>query len=240
SPDKGWSMNLPISGWNECLITYILAASSPAHGIPPEVYHRGWASNGGIVNNQQAYGINLPLGSGTGGPLFFEHYSFLGIDPRGLKDQYADYWEQVRAHTLINRAYCIANPRHYYGYGPECWGLTAGDVYNGYTASSPANDVSVIGPTAALSSMPYTPEESLDALHFFYYKLGDRLWGKMGFYDGFSLDRAWFAESTLAIDQGPIVIMIENYRTALIWNLLMKAPEIKAGMEKLGFESPHF
>ena len=240
SPDKGWSMNLPISGWNECLITYILAASSPAHGIPPEVYHRGWASNVGIVNNQQAYGINLPLGSGTGGPLFFEHYSFLGIDPRGLKDQYADYWEQVRAHTLINRAYCIANPRHYYGYGPECWGLTAGDVYNGYTASSPANDVSVIGPTAALSSMPYTPEESLDALHFFYYKLGDRLWGKMGFYDGFSLDRAWFAESTLAIDQGPIVIMIENYRTALIWNLLMKAPEIKAGMEKLGFESPHF
>ncbi len=240
SPDKGWIINLPISGWNECLITYILAASSPTHGIPAEVYHRGWAMDGGIVNNKPAYGINLPLGSGTGGPLFFEHYTFLGIDPRGLKDQYADYWEQVRAHTLINRAYCLANPHKYYGYGPDCWGLTAGDVYNGYTASSPDNDVSVIGPTAALSSMPYTPEESLDALHFFYYKLGDSLWGPMGFYDGFSLDRAWFANSTLAIDQGPIVVMIENHRTALIWNLLMKAPEIKAGMKQLGFESPHF
>lgn len=240
SPDNGWAINLPIKGWNECLITYLLAASSPTFAIPASVYHQGWAGNGSIQNNKEAFGILLPLGRGTGGPLFFEHYTFLGIDPFGLKDTYADYEKQVKAHTLINRAYCIANPKKYYGYGPDCWGLTAGDVYNGYTASSPDNDISVITPTAALSSIAYTPEESMDALRFFYYKLGDKMWGPMGFYDGFSLEKAWFANSTLAIDQGPIIIMIENYRTGLIWNLLMNAPEIKTGMQALGFESPHF
>lgn len=240
SPDKDWIMNHQIAGWNECLITYILAACSPTHPITSEVYHNGWARNGGIRNNKPAYGINLPLGGGTGGPLFFEHYTFLGIDPFGLKDQYAGYEEQTRAHTLINRAHCIANPRSYYGYSAECWGLTAGDVYNGYTASSPDNDVSVITPTAALSSIPYTPQESLDAMRFFYYKLGDKLWGPMGFYDGFSLHRAWFATSTLAIDQGPVIVMIENYRTQMIWKLMMNALEIRTGMTALGFESPYF
>ncbi len=240
SPDKAWIMNHQIRGWNECLITYLLAAGSPSHNIPPVVYHKGWANNGGIKNNKLSYGINLPLGGGTGGPLFFEHYTFLGIDPRGLKDQYADYEEQTRAHTLINRAYCIANPRKFYGYSAECWGLTAGDIENGYTASSPDNDKGVITPTAALSSIPYTPVESMDAMRYFYYKLGDRLWGPMGFYDGFSLHNIWFANSTLAIDQGPIIVMIENHRSQLIWNLLMSAPEIKTGMVSLGFESPHF
>ncbi|MBK8603715.1 MAG: Ig-like domain-containing protein [Saprospiraceae bacterium] len=240
SPDKAWIMNLQIRGWNECLITYLLATSSPTHAIPTEVYHKGWASNGGIKNNKPAYSINLPLGNGTGGPLFFEHYTFLGIDPNGLKDDYADYGEQTKAHTLINRAYCIANPKKYYGYSAECWGLTAGDISNGYTASSPSNDVSVITPTAAISSMPYTPEESMQAMRFFYYKLGNKLWGPMGFYDGFSLHNNWFAKSTLAIDQGPIVVMIENHRTKLIWDLLMSAPEIKTGMQSLGFTSPRF
>lgn len=240
SPDKAWFINHQIRGWNECLITYLLAASSPTHNIPAEVYHKGWADNGKIVKNNNAYGITLPLGEGKGGPLFFEHYTFLGIDPRGLKDQYADYEEQTKAHTLINRAYCIANPRKFYGYSAENWGLTAGDIENGYTASSPDNDRSVITPTAALSSIPYTPAESMDAMRFFYYKLGNRLWGPLGFYDGFSLHNIWFANSTLAIDQGPIIVMIENHRSQLVWNLLMSAPEIKTGMLSLGFESPHF
>lgn len=240
SPDKEWALNLQISGWNEALITYIMAASSPTHGIPAEVYHKGWARNGGIRNNKPAYGINLPLGSGTGGPLFFEHYVYTSIDPNGLKDTYADYLEQATAHTLINRAYCIANPKKYYGYSAECWGLTAGDIPNGYTASSPDNDVSVITPTAALSSIPYTPVESMDAMRYFYYKLGNRLWGPMGFYDGFSLHNTWFANSTLAIDQGPIVVMIENHRSGLIWDLMMSVPEVEVGMKKLGFTSPHF
>lgn len=240
SPDKNWIMNHQIKGWNECLITYLLAASSPTHSIPSEVYHKGWASNGGIVNNKPAYGINLPLGGGTGGPLFFEHYTFMGIDPRGLTDQYADYEEQTKAHTLINRAYCIANPRKFYGYSADCWGLTAGDIEGGYAASSPDNDRSVITPTAALSSIPYTPSESMDAMRFFYYKLGNRLWGPLGFYDGFSLHNIWFANSTLAIDQGPIIVMIENHRSELVWNLLMSAPELKTGMMSLGFDSPHF
>lgn len=240
SPTHGWAVNLPINGWNECLITYILAASSPTHAISPAVYHKGWAGNGSIVNNKISYGINLPLGRGSGGPLFFEHYTFLGIDPIGLKDQYADYEQQVKAHTLINRAYCIANPKNYYGYSAQCWGLTAGDIYSGYTASSPDNDVSVITPTAAISSIGYTYAESMEALRYFYYKLGDRLWGPMGFYDGFSLHKAWFATSTLAIDQGPILIMIENHRSGLLHDLLMNAPEVQAGMKGLGFTSPYF
>jgi len=240
SPDKEWALNLQIRGWNEALITYILATSSPTHGIPAEVYHKGWARDGGIKNNKPAYGINLPLGNGTGGPLFFEHYVFTSIDPNGLKDSYADYSEQTKAHTLINRAYCIANPKKYYGYSSDCWGLTAGDINNGYTASSPDNDVSVITPTAALSSIPYTPEESMEAMRYFYYKLGNRLWGPMGFYDGFSLHNIWFANSTLAIDQGPIVIMIENHRSGLIWDLMMSTPEVRSGMQLLGFSSPHF
>jgi hypothetical protein len=163
----------------------------------------------------------------------------LGINPTGLKDAYGDYELQVKNQTLINRAYCISNPKGYYGYGNNNWGLTAGDIPNGYGAQSPNNDIGVIAPTAALSSMAFTPKESKEALEFFYYKLGDKLWGKYGFKDGFSLHEPWFAESYIAIDQGPIIIAIENHRTQLIWNLLMKSPEIKNGLKKLGFTSPY-
>jgi hypothetical protein len=234
-----WDMNLPIKGWNECLITYVLAASSPSYSVPKSVYDIGWAQNGGMRNNNVYFGYTLPLGQPLGGPLFFAHYSFLGLNPFGLTDQYADYQVQVVNHTKINYEYCRANPKSFYGYSDQCWGLTASDIQNGYTASSPTNDVGVIAPTAALSSFPYTPNESMKALQFFYYKLGDKLWGPYGFYDAFSLHDQWFASSYLAIDQGPIVVMLENYRTGLLWRLMMSCPEVKSGLTKLGFQSPN-
>ncbi len=237
SPDKGWIMNMEISGWNESLIVYVLAASSPTHPISQNVYTRGWARNGSypMVNKKTFYGVLLPLGPDFGGPLFFSHYSFLGLDPRNLSDQYASYWEQNVAHTKINYAYCVANPKGYAGYSDNSWGLSASDIQNGYTASSPTNDRGVIAPTAALSSMPYTPQESMKAMKFFYYILGDKLWGQYGFYDSYNLTTGWFANSYIAIDQGPIVCMIENYRTGLLWDLFMSADEVKAGLDKLGF-----
>ena len=235
SPDNGWAMNMGISGWNEALIVYVLAASSPTHPIPPEVYTNGWANNGAIRNNKTFYGIKLPLGEDLGGPMFFAHYSFLGLDPRNLSDQYASYWEQNVAHAEINHAYCKANPRNYPGYSDSCWGLTASDVQDGYDASSPNNDIGVIAPTAALASFPYTPVESMKALRFFYYTIGDKLFGDYGFHDAFNLSSGWFADSYLAIDQGPIACMIENYRTGFLWNLFMSNPEVKNGLTNLGF-----
>ncbi len=239
SPNYNWDMNLPIKGWNECLITYVMAASSPTFSIPKSVYDTGWAQNGAMKNGNTYYGVQLPLGTANGGPLFFSHYSFLGINPNGLSDAYANYETQTKAHTLINYNYCKANPLGNYGYSENCWGLTASDIQGGYTASSPNNDGGTIAPTAALSSMPYTPTESMQAMKYFYYKLGNKTWGEYGFYDAFSLKDQWFATSTLAIDQGPIIVMIENYRTKLIWNLFMSAPEIKSGMRNLGFSSPN-
>lgn len=236
SPVHQWDMNHPVRGWNECLITYILAAASPTHPVTPDVYDSGWARQGGFKNGRGFYGITLPLGPDYGGPLFFEHYSFLGINPSNLKDKYAEYWQQAVSHTQINQEYCIANPKNYFGYSEECWGLTASDTRTGYTAHSPTNDQGVITPTAALSSIPFTPVESMKALRFFYYKLGDRLFKEYGFIDAFSLHHNWFANSFLAIDQGPIVIMIENYRTQLIWNYTMKNKDIKKGLTRLGFE----
>jgi hypothetical protein len=239
SATYGWDMNVKIQGWNECLITYVLAASSTTHAIPATVYNKGWAGAPGFINGNSYYGYTLPLGPDKGGPLFFSHYSFLGINPNGLSDVYASYAAQTRNHALINYSYCVANLQNNYGYSSSCWGLTASDIDGGYNASSPTNDVSVIAPTAAVSSLPYTPVESMKALHFFYYTLGDKLWGDYGFYDAFSLKNAWFASSTLAIDQGPIIVMIENYRTGLLWNLFTSCPEVKAGMLGVGFKAPY-
>jgi hypothetical protein len=230
-------MNHAIQGWNECLITYLLAASSPTHPIRPEVYHRGFATGPTFLNGRRYDGIALPLGPEGGGPLFFAHYSFLGLDPRGLRDRYADYWEQNRAHTLINRAYCIVNPKGFAGYGEDCWGLTASDSLHGYCGHSPTDDRGVISPTAALSSYPYTPRESLAALRHFA-ALGDRLWGEYGFRDAFSHSEDWYAGSYLAIDQGPIVCMIENHRSGLLWRLLMSSADVRRGLAALGFSHP--
>ena len=239
SPNNGWSMNHEIRGWNECLITYIISASSPRYSIDPNVYHRGWTNSNFFRNGRSYYGITLPLGFDYGGPLFFSHYTFMGIDPRGLKDRYADYFEQNLNHTLINREHCIRNPKGWKGYGPESWGLTASDNHQGYGAHSPEEDLGVISPTAALSAFPYTPQYSMQALRHFYHDLGDKIWSEYGFVDAFNETKNWYAKSHLAIDQGPIIVMIENYRTGLLWNTFMKVPEIQEGLKKLGFSSPH-
>jgi len=196
------------------------------------VYTNGFVRNGNSVQNNTYYGINLKLGGLF--PLFWVHYSYLGLDPH-FSDDYADYWEQNVNATLINRAYCVANPKNYAGYGEQCWGLTSSDNQSGYGAHSPANDNGVITPTAALSSFPYTPNESMMALRFFYYTLGDKLWGPYGFYDSFNLSSGWVASSYLAIDQGPTIVMIENHRTGLLWNLFMSAPEVQSATAKLNF-----
>ena len=238
SPNNGWAMNFPIRGFNECLITYVLAASATRFPVTASVYHNGWAQSDFFKNGKTFYGYKLPLGFDYGGPLFFSQYSFMGLNPKGLKDEYADYWEQNKNHTLINRAYCIDNPLKYKGYGANCWGLTASDNYEGYNAHSPTNDLGVISPTAALSAFPYTPEYSMQALRHFYYDMGDKIWGEYGFTDAFSESHNWYAKSYLAIDEGPIVVMIENYRTGLLWKLFMSSPEVQGGLKKLGFQSP--
>ena len=241
SPDFGWEMNHQVTGYNECLILYILAASSPTYPVQPEVYHQGWARSGSIKTFSGKYGYILSLkhngAEEYGGPLFWAHYSYLGLDPRNLKDQYADYWLQNTNHALINWKWCSENPKNYAGYSSSCWGLTASYSVNFYAAHAPGekNDLGVISPTAALSSMPYTPDQSLDAMRHFYYNLGDKIWGKYGFYDAFSEQHNWYPQKYLAIDQGPVVVMIENYRTGLLWDLFMSCPEIENGLTNLGF-----
>lgn len=249
SPSQGWAINHAIRGYDEALITYVLAAGSPTHPVPPEVYHQGWARDGGIrLAGHSQYGHTLELrhngAEQFGGPLFWAHYSFLGLDPRGLSDRYAtDYFAHNRAHTLINRQWSVNNPQGFRGYGPGAWGLTASYSRNedgsiGYRAHRPGDDVGVISPTAALSSFPYTPEESAAALRHFHEEHGRQLWGEYGFYDAFSPHFGWYPQRYLAIDQGPIVVMIENHRTGLLWDLFMSAPEVQAGLRALDFRSP--
>lgn len=240
SPNYGWEMNFPLEGYNECMIVYILAAASPTHSVPVSCYHKGWARSGGIRSDAAPYDCPLQVkhngAEATGGPLFWAHYSWIGLDPRGLSDQYADYWQVVRNHALSNYRYCVANPKNYRGYGPDCWGLTASYSTVGYAAHAPNNDLGVITPTAALSSMPYTPTESMAALKGFYAR-GEGIWGKYGFYDAFSPVSGWTQPRYLAIDQCTIAPMIENHRTGLLWRLFMSCPEVQQGLQKLGFSS---
>jgi hypothetical protein len=244
SPNVGWKMNFAVEGYNECLIMYIMAAASPTHGIPAEVYHEGWARNGGIDTLVKPYGFPVRLKyngqPGTVGPLFWNQYSYLGLDPRGLSDKYVNYWDENRNATLVHRAYCIDNPKKYKGYGDDCWGLTASYSVRGYAGHSPREDLGVISPTAALGSYCYTPKESMKVIRHLYEDLGDKVWGKYGFYDAFSETANWYNTGYLGIDQGPIVVMIENGRSGLLWNLFMSSPEVKTGLKKLGYKSRHF
>ena len=243
SPSKGWKMNFPVGGYNECLIMYVLAAASPTHPITKEVYDQGWARNGDIAKDTTYYNLPTVLDhfehdDAPVGPLFWAHYSYLGLNPKGLKDAYADYWELNVNHTLIQYKYAVDNPKGYKGYGKDCWGLTSSYSIDGYAGHRPEMDLSVISPTAALSSMPYAPEHSLDFLKFMYTKQ-DSLIGKYGPYDAFSLEKKWYLPRYLAIDQGPIPVMIENYRTGMFWDLFMTNKEVHAGLKKLGFTSPY-
>ena len=238
SPRHGFAMNHHVRGWNECLITYVLAAASPAHAITREIYEAGFCAGPDYRNGNLYYDIALPLGPKLGGPLFFAHYSFCGLDPRGLSDGHADYWRQNVAQTKINLAHCIANPGGFAGYGADCWGLTASDDPSGYDAHAPGNDNGTISPTAALSSLPYAPREAMAALRHFLRTHGDSIWGRYGFTDAFNPTRGWHADTFLAIDQAPIIIMIENHRSGLLWKLFMAVPEVRDGLARLGFTVP--
>lgn len=239
SPNFGWEMNFPVGGYNECLIMYVLAAASPTHTISKEVYEKGWARNDSIVSNDSLYNLPVVLNhyehdSALVGPLFWAHYSYLGLNPKGLKDQYGDYWALNQNHAKIHYKYAQENPKNFKGYGDSLWGLTSSYSIKGYAGHRPGNDLGVISPTAALSSFPYTPTESMQMLKYLYQEQ-DSLIGKYGPYDAFSLQDKWYLPRYLAIDQGPIPVMIENHRTGLLWNLFMQNEDVKKGLEKLGF-----
>ena len=236
SPNYAWQMNFPLRGYNEAMIVYLLAIASPTHSVPASYYHNGWAAANNYKNGNTWFGYKLFVGPAYGGPLFFAHYSFLGFDPRGIKDKYTNYFDNNRNHTLINRGWCIYNPLKHKKYSENSWGLTASDNPFGYSAHEPGSrDNGTIAPTAALSSMPYTPTESIAALRHFYFVEGESLFGPNGFYDAFNGDQNWVADSYLAIDQGPILVMLQNHRTELLWNMFMKNPEIKPALDAIGF-----
>ncbi len=240
SPNYGWDMNFQVGGYNECLIMYILAAASPTHPISADVYNKGWARNGAIKNDTVYYGLRTVLdfyehSDDPTGPLFWAHYSYLGLNPKGLKDKYADYWKLNQNQALIDYKYCVDNPKGFKGYGENQWGLTSSYSVNGYAGHHPGNeDLGVISPTAALSSFPYTPKESMQFLKYLYQE-ADSLIGKYGPYDAYSQTVNWYLPRYLAIDQGPIPVMIENYRSGLLWNLFMKNEDVQKGLKKLGF-----
>jgi len=256
SPEYVWHLDHKLIGWNETMIVYLLAMASPTHTVPAELYYRGWASQSDeaaryrrgwgettdgdrYVNGKNYYGIRLEVGVGSGGPLFFTHYSFLGLDPRALRDRYTNYFENNRRIALINRAYCIANPGGYQGYGERCWGLTASDGPWGYMAHEPKpkQDRGTMTPTGALASFPYAPEASMEALKYYYRDLGDRLWGVYGFRDAFNLTEDWWSPIFMGLNQAPITIMIENHRSGLLWKLFMSNPEVGPAAEKIATES---
>jgi hypothetical protein len=257
SPDFAWHINHRITGFNEAMIIYLMAIASPTHPVPAQLYYRGWAGQskaaidyrrGGptstaaagdrYVNGQTFFGIKLDVGVGTGGPLFFAHYSYMGFDPRGLRDRFTDYFTNNRNMALINRAYCEKNPKHFAGYGADCWGLTASDGPRGYLAHAPdANDDDgTMTPTGALASFPYTPEASLAALKHFYRDLGDRIWNIYGPRDAFNESAGWISPIYMGLNQAPITVMIENYRTGLLWRLFMSNPEVRPMLDKIGFQ----
>lgn len=236
SPNYQWQMNFALRGFYEAQIVYILAAASPTHPVPGSLYQSGWTANANYCTAATYFGLPVYCGGLGGGPMFFAHYSYMGFDPRGWKDFCCNYFIRNRNHALIQWEYAKANPESHTGYSAECWGLTACDIQNGYSAHDIANDGGTIAPTAALASMPYTPDQSMAALKFFYRQLGADLWGPYGFYDAFNLDQNWFAESYLAIDQGPIIGMIENHRSGLLWHHFMQNPEIAPALLACGFQ----
>jgi len=236
SPRVGWHINHQISGFNECLIVYLLAVASPTFAVPAESYRKGWAGHPDYARERTVYGQRLQVGPDLGGPLFFTHYSFLGFDPRGWHDGFCNYFENSRSIARIHHAYAVENPKRFPGYGALVWGLTASDNPWGYAAHEPgAGDNGTITPTAALSSMPYAPELVRPTLKHLYHAHGPLLWGEFGFRDAFNPGQDWYADTYLGIDQGPIAIMIENHRSQLCWRLFMSNPEIAPALQAMGW-----
>jgi hypothetical protein len=252
SPDQGWVINHRLIGWNETMVTYLLAIASPTHAIPAKLYYSGWAGQDSIAqkyrmnwgqsadgamytNGKSYYGITLDVGVNNGGPLFFTHYSYMGYDPHHITDKYTNYFINNQNIAKINYNYCVANPKGFKGYGEEGWGLTASDGPFDYSADEPVDwqDHGKLTPTGAIASFPYTPEESMKALTNYYFHCGRFLWGEYGFRDSFCLSENWCSEIYMGLNQAPMTVMIENFRTGLIWKLFMQDPEIRAGLQKL-------
>ena len=238
SPDYSFYIANRLTGWNEVMITYLEAIASPTHPIPASDYYSGWtgeAVGNHYANGKSYYGITLPVGGGTGGPLFFTDYSFMGFDPHMFHDRFTNYFDQNRSQALINQAYCIHDPNHWKGYGADTWGLTAVDGPQGYVPYEPTADLDdgTIAPTGAVSAMPYTPQASMSALLHFYRDLGAQVWSIYGFRDAFNLQENWYSGITMGLNQAPMAVMIENYRTGLIWKMFMANPEIQSMLTKL-------
>jgi hypothetical protein len=253
SAEWGWQIQHRLTGFNEVMITYLLAMSSPTHGVPVAMYYSGWASQSQLAisyragwsgsvdgdhysNGHTYYGITLDVGVGTGGPLFFTHYSYFGFDPHSLRDRFtSSYFENNRNIALINRAYSIANPKHFPAYGPNAWGLTASDGPQGYVPHAPDenNDRGTLTPTGALASFPYTPEASMAALKHYYRDLGGQLWDIYGPRDAYNPGENWVSLIYMGLNQAPIVVMAENHRTGLVWKNFMANPEIGVMLHKL-------
>ncbi|MFT3682231.1 MAG: glucoamylase family protein [Ferruginibacter sp.] len=252
SPDQAWVINHNLIGWNETMVTYLLAIASPTYPVPPNMYYSGWANQGKTgqqyrsgwggtrdgsmySNGKTYYGVKLDVGVSNGGPLFFTHYSYLGYDPHFITDKYTNYFTNNKNIATINYKYCVANPNHYKAYGDSAWGLTASDGPFNYSADEPVKtrDYAKLAPTGAISSFPYLPKEAMKALKNYYYNYGSFLWGEYGFKDAFDLTNNWCSEIYMGLNQAPMTVMIENYRTGLIWKLFMSSPEIKEGLKKL-------
>ena len=252
TPEWTWFINHRLTGFNETMIVYLLAIASPTHGVAPELYYTGWAGQSEAAklyrkgwsgssegehyaNGNTYYGIKLDVGVGSGGPLFFAHYSYMGFDPHSLTDLYTNYFENDRNLALINRAYAIDNPGKHKTYSADAWGLTASDGPHGYVPESPdlQDDRGTLAPTGALASFPYTPEASMAAFKHFYRDLGDRLWGIYGPIDAYNLDEDWYSPIYMGLNQAPITVMVENYRTGFVWKLFHSNPEIQAMLKKL-------
>lgn len=252
SPEHGWHIDHPLIGWNETMIAYLLAIASPTHPVPASLYYSGWAATDaqaleyrrswgktrdgeGYSNGHSYYGIELNVGVGSGGPLFFTHYSYLAIDPRQISDHYTNYFDNNRAIALINYHYCQANSGGYQGYGPGFWGLSACDDHSGYQAHDPTpkNDNGTIAPTAALASFPYTPEQSMAVLKHLYREFGAQVWGIYGFRDAYNPTVNFISPIYMGLNQAPITVMIENWRSGLLWRLLSADPDISAMFEKI-------
>ncbi len=242
SPDYSFYIANRLTGWNEVMITYLEAIASPTHPVPASLYYTGYTAEGtghvyGRPHTYYGITVNMDYVPGSPGPLFFTHYSYMGYDPHGRRDKYADYFENNRNEALMSQAYSIANPLHMKGYGADCWGLTAVDGPDGYDEYKPfVTDDGTIAPTGAISSFAYTPAQSMLALKHFYRDLGAQVWSIYGFRDAFNEQENWYSGITMGLNQAPQVVMIENYRSGLIWKCFMANPEIQAMLKKIGFQ----
>ena len=235
------SYELPLIGWHETLLVYVLAMAAPEeHRVSESVYRSCWQGYNFSHSGRETYGYELPLGSDLGGPLFLSQYSFLGLDPRRMMDSHCYYWAQNQNHTMVNRHYCVYEAPADNMYSASNWGLTACGgcgSHPAYLSRDPENDDGVIAPTAAISAFPYTPFYSAQVLLNLernYPKLN----GKYGFGVAYCPAEKAVSSEYLAMEHAPMAIMMENYRSGLIWKLLMRNALVQRGLQAAGIAEP--